>query len=108
MDLQNSNYLAVKFNTLIRQRTNLSLSQMKIVLFLIQAIDFDDNKKRIALGLKQLSTHPWDAMEAELKIGDNLVIKKAAKPICLIHPENYDYFDNLKSKLLWGKDKRHE
>ena len=44
----------------------------------------------------------------ELKIGDNLVIKKAAKPICLIHPENYDYFDNLKSKLLWGKDKRHE
>ena len=44
----------------------------------------------------------------ELKIGDNLVIKKTAKPICLIHPENYDYFDNLKSKLLWGKDKRHE
>ena len=44
----------------------------------------------------------------ELKIGDNLVIKKAEKPICLIHPENYDYFDNLKSKLLWGKDKRHE
>ena len=44
----------------------------------------------------------------ELKIGDNLVIKKAEKTICLIHPENYDYFDNLKSKLLWGKDKRHE
>ena len=44
----------------------------------------------------------------ELKIGDSLVIKKAAKSICLVHPENYDYFDNLKSKLLWGKDKRHE
>jgi NAD+ kinase len=44
----------------------------------------------------------------ELQIGDKLVIKKAEKTICLIHPENYDYFDNLKSKLLWGKDKRHE
>ena len=29
-------------------------------------LDFDDDKKRIALGLKQLSDHPWDAMEAEL------------------------------------------
>jgi len=45
---------------------------------------------------------------SELKMGDNLLIKKAEKSICLIHPENYDYFDNLKSKLLWGKDKRHE
>ena len=45
---------------------------------------------------------------SELKMGDDLVIKKAAKSISLIHPENYDYFDNLKSKLLWGKDKRHE
>ncbi len=42
---QPKNYLAVKSNTLIRQRTNLSLAQQKIVLFLIQAIDFDDNKK---------------------------------------------------------------
>ena len=41
-------------------------------------------------------------------MGDDLVIKKAAKSISLIHPQNYDYFDNLKSKLLWGKDKRHE
>ena len=45
---------------------------------------------------------------SEIKIGEDLVIKKAAKSICLLHPENYDYFDNLKSKLLWGKDKRHE
>jgi NAD kinase len=43
-----------------------------------------------------------------MKMGEDLVIKKAAKSICLLHPENYDYFDNLKSKLLWGKDKRHE
>jgi len=45
---------------------------------------------------------------SEMKAGDDLVIRKAAKSICLLHPENYDYFDNLKSKLLWGKDKRHE
>ncbi len=33
-------------------------------------LDFDDEKKRIALGLKQLSPHPWDALDQELKIGD--------------------------------------
>ena len=35
-------------------------------------LDFDDNKKRIALGLKQLSEHPWDALNADLKIGDKV------------------------------------
>jgi small subunit ribosomal protein S1 len=33
-------------------------------------LDFDDDKKRIALGLKQLSPHPWDSLSAELKVGD--------------------------------------
>ena len=33
-------------------------------------LDFDDSKKRIALGLKQLTPHPWDALDAELKVGD--------------------------------------
>ena len=33
-------------------------------------LDFDDEKKRIALGLKQLTPHPWDAIEADLKVGD--------------------------------------
>ncbi|MDC0870430.1 30S ribosomal protein S1 [Flavobacteriaceae bacterium] len=33
-------------------------------------LDFDDSKSRIQLGLKQLSSHPWDALNAELKIGD--------------------------------------
>ena len=33
-------------------------------------IDFDDEKKRIALGLKQLTPHPWDAIDADLKVGD--------------------------------------
>ncbi|MEI7596671.1 MAG: 30S ribosomal protein S1 [Bacteroidota bacterium] len=35
-------------------------------------LDFDDAKKRIALGLKQLQSHPWDALDAELKIGDKV------------------------------------
>ena len=35
-------------------------------------LDFDDEKKRIALGLKQLQPHPWDALDAELKVGDTV------------------------------------
>ncbi|MGQ1909753.1 30S ribosomal protein S1 [Marinifilum sp. RC60d5] len=35
-------------------------------------LDFDDDKKRIALGLKQLTPHPWDALDAEMKVGDNV------------------------------------
>lgn len=35
-------------------------------------IDFDDEKKRIALGLKQLMPHPWDNLDANLKVGDHV------------------------------------
>ena len=35
-------------------------------------LDFDEGKKRIALGLKQLTPHPWDALDAELKVGDSV------------------------------------
>lgn len=35
-------------------------------------LDFDEDKKRIALGLKQLSAHPWDALDANLKVGDHV------------------------------------
>ena len=35
-------------------------------------LDFDDEKKRIALGLKQLQPHPWDALNADLKVGDKV------------------------------------
>ena len=38
-------------------------------------LDFDDEKKRIALGLKQLMPHPWDALDAELKVGDKVTGK---------------------------------
>ena len=33
-------------------------------------LDFDDDKKRIALGLKQLQPHPWDALDTNLNVGD--------------------------------------
>jgi len=35
-------------------------------------LDFDEGKKRIALGLKQLTPHPWDALSKELKVGDKV------------------------------------
>ena len=35
-------------------------------------LDFDDTKKRIALGLKQLNPHPWDALDPNLKVGDKV------------------------------------
>jgi small subunit ribosomal protein S1 len=35
-------------------------------------LDFDDNKSRIQLGLKQLSAHPWDQLSGELKEGDRV------------------------------------
>jgi small subunit ribosomal protein S1 len=35
-------------------------------------IDFDDEKKRIALGLKQLTPHPWEALDPNLKVGDKV------------------------------------
>ena len=35
-------------------------------------LDFDEEKKRIALGLKQLTPHPWDALDENLKVGDKV------------------------------------
>ena len=40
-------------------------------------LDFDDEKKRIALGLKQLTPHPWDALDPNLKVGDKVKGKVA-------------------------------
>ncbi|MDR2470251.1 MAG: 30S ribosomal protein S1 [Tannerella sp.] len=40
-------------------------------------LDFDDEKKRIALGLKQLTPHPWDALDQSLKVGDKVKGKVA-------------------------------
>ena len=38
-------------------------------------LDFDDSKKRIALGLKQLTAHPWESLDSELKVGDKVTGK---------------------------------
>ncbi len=38
----------------------------------VVVLDFDDEKKRIALGLKQLHPHPWDALDPNLKVGDRV------------------------------------
>ncbi|MDR0714034.1 MAG: 30S ribosomal protein S1 [Bacteroidales bacterium] len=38
-------------------------------------LDFDEDKKRIALGLKQLTPHPWDALDTEMKVGDTVTGK---------------------------------
>ncbi|MBR5832883.1 MAG: S1 RNA-binding domain-containing protein, partial [Bacteroidales bacterium] len=35
-------------------------------------LDFDETKRRIALGLKQLMPHPWDALDANLQVGDHI------------------------------------
>lgn len=40
-------------------------------------LDFDEDKSRIQLGLKQLSEHPWDALSANLKVGDRVKGKVA-------------------------------
>ncbi|MFM2392468.1 MAG: hypothetical protein RLZZ546_445, partial [Bacteroidota bacterium] len=38
-------------------------------------LDFDDEKKRIALGYKQLKPHPWDSLDTNLKVGDKVTGK---------------------------------
>lgn len=38
----------------------------------IVVLDFDDDKKRISLGMKQLTAHPWDALSAELEVGSRV------------------------------------
>jgi len=35
-------------------------------------LDFDDNKKRIALGIKQLTPHPWESLDKDIKVGDKV------------------------------------
>ena len=35
-------------------------------------LDFDEGKKRIALGLKQLTPHPWDSLSTDLKVEDKI------------------------------------
>ena len=43
----------------------------------------------------------------EIKQGETIIINATKTPIKLIHPEDYDYFDVLRSKLLWGSNKKN-
>lgn len=72
-------------------------------------LDFDDEKKRIALGLKQLQPHPWDALDPELKVGDHVkgrvvvmtdygaFVEVAAGVEGLIHVSEMSYIQHLRS-----------
>ncbi|MDC0586899.1 NAD(+)/NADH kinase [Gammaproteobacteria bacterium] len=42
----------------------------------------------------------------EIKQGETIIVNATKNPIKLIHPEDYDYFDVLRSKLLWGSNKK--
>ena len=41
----------------------------------VAVLDFNEQQKRIALGLKQLSAHPWDSLDPEIKVGDKVTGK---------------------------------
>ena len=72
-------------------------------------LDFDDDKKRIALGLKQLTPHPWDSLDENLKVGDKVkgkvvvmadygaFIEIAAGVEGLIHVSEMSWSQHLKS-----------
>ena len=72
-------------------------------------LDFDDEKKRIALGLKQLQPHPWDSLDAGLAIGDKVTgkvvvmadygafIELAAGVEGLIHVSEMSWSQHLRS-----------
>jgi len=38
----------------------------------VVVLDFDENKKRISLGMKQLQAHPWEALAAEVEVGSKV------------------------------------
>ena len=72
-------------------------------------LDFDDDKKRIALGLKQLTPHPWEALSADLKVGDKIggkvvvmadygaFVEVAPGVECLIHVSEMSWSQHLRS-----------
>lgn len=54
----------------------------------VVVLDFDDNKKRISLGLKQLQPHPWDSVSDDIKVGDTVKGK-------IVNIEDYGSFLEL-------------
>jgi small subunit ribosomal protein S1 len=70
----------------------------------VAVLDFDDNKKRISLGLKQLQSHPWDVLEGDVEIGTKVSGK-------VVNIEDYGAFLEIKpgveglvhvSEISWG------
>jgi small subunit ribosomal protein S1 len=55
----------------------------------VVVLDFDDDKKRISLGMKQLTPHPWDALEDSIKEGDKVMGK-------IVNIEDYGAFLEVK------------
>lgn len=70
----------------------------------VVVLDFDDNKKRISLGLKQLQSHPWDVLAADVEIGSKVSGK-------IVNIEDYGAFIEITpgveglvhvSEISWG------
>ena len=60
-------------------------------------LDFDQEKKRIALGLKQLTPHPWDSLDQNLKVGDHVKGKIQPGVEGLIHVSEMSWSQHLRS-----------
>ncbi len=72
-------------------------------------LDFDDAKKRIALGLKQLAPHPWEALDPNLKVGDHVkgkVVVMADYGAFVEIEEGIDGLIHI-SDLSWTKKIKH-
>jgi small subunit ribosomal protein S1 len=75
----------------------------------VVVLDFDENKKRISLGLKQLTPHPWDVLAAE--IGEGSIVKGK-----IVNIEDYGAFVEIQpgveglihvSEITWGNQSVH-
>jgi small subunit ribosomal protein S1 len=75
----------------------------------VVVLDFDENKKRISLGLKQLTPHPWDVLSAE--IGEGSIVKGK-----IVNIEDYGAFVEIQpgveglihvSEITWGNQSVH-
>lgn len=75
----------------------------------VVVLDFDDNKKRISLGLKQLTPHPWDVLAAEITEGSSVKGK-------VVNIEDYGAFVEIQpgveglihvSEISWGNQSVH-
>jgi len=66
-----------------------------------------DSEITIVIGQKQFQHLPQISADGEkcfeLTAGQQIRITKKQKPLLLLHPTHYDYFENVRSKLYWGQ-----